>query len=98
MAIQAEQPKQEIKIADNIPGAEYANAMQVNHNSDEFQLFFFNILGASGRVTGKIITSPGHFKRMVLAMQDNLKKYETQFGEIKEVKGGDEKEIGFNLK
>ena len=99
MTAQAEQPKQEIKIADNIPGAEYANAMQANHNSDEFQLIFLNILGGSGRVTGKIITSPGHFKRMLAAMQDNLKKYESQFGEIKDVKGGNEgKEIGFNLK
>jgi len=70
---------QEIKIADNIPGAEYANAMQIIHNKDEFQLVFFNILGASGRVTGKIITSPGHFKRMIAAMADNLKKYEEKF-------------------
>lgn len=98
MSTQNEAPKQEIKIADNIPGAEYANGMQVNHNSDEFQLFFFNILAGSGRVTGKIITSPGHFKRMVAAMQDNLGKYEKQFGEIKDVKMGEEKEIGFNVK
>jgi len=87
--------KNQIKIADNIPGAEYANAMQANHNSDEFQLMFFNIMGASGRVTAKIITSPGHFKRMVKAMSDNLKKYEENFGEIKEVEGPAAKEIGF---
>ena len=87
--------KQEIKIADNIPGAEYANAMQVNHNRDEFHLMFLNILGATGRVSGKIITSPGHYKRMLLAMQDNLKKYEERFGEIKEVEAPEGKEIGF---
>ncbi len=98
MSNQAQNPKKEIKIADNVPGAEYANAMQANHNSDEFQLVFLNILGGSGKVSGKIITSPGHFKRMLLAMQDNLKKYEDQFGEIKEVQGGDNKEIGFNAK
>jgi len=85
---------QEIKIADNIPGAEYANAMQIIHNKDEFQLVFFNIMGASGRVTGKIITSPGHFKRMIAAMADNLKKYEEKFGEV-EKSAGPEKEIGF---
>jgi hypothetical protein len=85
---------QEIKIADNIPGAEYANAMQIIHNKDEFQLVFFNILGASGRVTGKIITSPGHFKRMIAAMVDNLKKYEERFGEVEKAVGPG-KEIGF---
>jgi len=85
---------QEIKVADNIPGAEYANAMQVNHNKDEFQMIFLNIMGPSGRVTGKIITSPGHYKRMLAAMTDNLKKYEEQFGAVAEAKELD-KEIGF---
>lgn len=91
----SDKKKVELKIADNIPGAEYANAMQVNHNRDEFQMMFLNILGASGRVSGKIISSPGHYKRMLVAMQDNLKKYEEQFGEIKDVKGPEGKEIGF---
>jgi hypothetical protein len=86
--------KQEIKIADNIPGAEYANAMQTRINKDEFQLLFFNILGAAGRVTGKIITTPGHFKRMISAMNSALKNYEEKFGEIKETEGPN-KEIGF---
>lgn len=94
MSNQAQAQKKEIKIADNIPGAEYANAMQVNHNKDEFQMMFLNILGASGRVTGKIITSPGHYKRIIAAMTENLAKYEKEYGEIKE-STGPEKEIGF---
>jgi len=85
---------QEIKIADNIPGAEYANAAQISHNKDEFQMFFFSIVGQTGRVVGKIITNPGHYKRMVAAMMDNLKKYEEKFGEVKESAELD-KEIGF---
>ena len=85
----------QIKIADNIPGAEYANAMQVNHNRDEFHIMFMSIMGISGKVAGKIITNPGHFKRMVAAMQDNLKKYENNFGEIKESEAPAGKEIGF---
>lgn len=84
----------QIKIADNIPGGEYANAMQIYHNRDEIQVMYLNLMNMSGRVTGKIITSPGHFKRMVGAMQDNLKKYEEKFGEIKEIENLD-KEIGF---
>ena len=57
MTDQPQQPqgKQQIKIADNIPGAEYANAMQANHNKDEFQLMFLSIMGGSGKVTGKIM-------------------------------------------
>ena len=87
--------QKQIKIADNIPAGEYANAMQVNHNRDEFQMMFLSIMGASGKVAGKIISNPGHFKRMVLAMQENLKKYEDQFGEIKQAEAPEGKEIGF---
>jgi len=68
--------------------------MQVNHNKDEFQLMFLNIMGPSGRVVGKIITNPGHYKRIVAALAENLKKYEDKFGEIKEAVAP-EKEIGF---
>jgi len=84
----------QIKISDNIPGPEYANAMQASHNRDEFQMMFLSIMPPSGKVSSKIITSPGHFKRMVKAMQDNIKMYEEKFGEIKEAESMS-KEIGF---
>lgn len=86
--------KPEIKIVDNVPGGDYANALQVKHNTDEIQLTFLNIMNQSGRVTGKIITTPGNFKRMISAMQDNVKKYEEKYGEIKESPEIG-KEIGF---
>jgi hypothetical protein len=88
------QNKKEIKIVDNIPGAEYANAMQVNHNKDEFQLYYLNLMGMNGRSVGKIIVSPGHYKRMLSAMTENLKKYEEKFGVVEEVKELNQ-EIGF---
>lgn len=87
-------PRQEIKITDNIAGAEYANAMQVNHTKDEFQIMFLNLFGLSGKVTGKIISSPGHIKRMISALTDNLKKYEERFGRVEQSEI-DGKEIGF---
>lgn len=84
----------QIKITDNIPGGEYANALQVGHNTDEIQLIFLNLMNQTGRVSGKIITTPGNFKRMIAAMRDNIKKYEDKFGEIKESPEVN-KEIGF---
>lgn len=80
------QRPQEIKIADNFAGAEYTNMAQFNHNKEEFQLVFFNVAAGTGRVVSKIVTSPSHFKRMVIAMQDNLKKYEAAYGPIDENK------------
>ena len=88
------QNKVEIKIADNLPGGEYSNAMQVVFNKDEFTLPFFNLVGNSGRVVAKIISNPGHFKRMVAVMEKALKDYEAKFGAIKEAEELN-KEIGF---
>lgn len=85
---------QEIKISDNLPGAEYANLAHISHNKDEFQMIFSNVIPPSGRVVSKIITNPGHFKRLVNAMNENLKRYESQFGQVKESADLDN-EIGF---
>lgn len=94
-----ENQPQEIKIADNIPGAEYTNIMQVNHTQEEFTMIFANVAGASGKVVSKVITSPGHMKRIVDALAENIKKYEEQFGVIKTAVAPEaQKEIGFSEK
>lgn len=89
------QGQRQIKISDNIPGAEYANLMQVNHNKDEFMMIFANVAGPSGKVVSKIISTPGHAKRIVSALKENIKKYEENFGEIKEAGAPGSSEIGF---
>jgi hypothetical protein len=90
-----DQPNMEIKISDNFAGGEYANAMQCVHSSkDEFLITFFNIVPPNGRVCAKIITGPGHFKRMIMVLNENLKKYEEKFGVIKEAESP-KSEIGF---
>lgn len=91
----AQGQKKEIKIADNIPGAEYSNIAQFGTSREEILLKFMNLAEGAGRVVGKIIVSPGHFKRMVNAMNGVLKSYEEKFGEIKEAEGPGSKEIGF---
>jgi len=78
------QPKQEIKIQDNIPGAEYSNLMQVRHNKDEIMLMFANVMPPTGKTVAKVVTNPSHFKKIVNALQDNLKKYEEKYGIIEQ--------------
>ncbi|PIZ99937.1 MAG: DUF3467 domain-containing protein [Candidatus Komeilibacteria bacterium CG_4_10_14_0_2_um_filter_37_10] len=74
----------QIQIADQIMGAEYTNAMQVMHNKEEFQMAFLNIIAQSGRVVSKVVTTPGHMKRILTALRENMEKYEQQFGTIDE--------------
>lgn len=85
---------QQIQIKDGFAGGEYANAMQVSHGREEFLLMFLNILPPTGRVVSKIITSPGHLKRILRALDENLKRYEAAFGKVEEAESPRD-EIGF---
>jgi len=86
----------EVKIADNISGAEYANLMQVMHTREEFRLVFAHVFEPTGKVVSKVATTPAHFKRMVAAMQENLERYEKANGKIQDVESGAKDKIGFN--
>ncbi len=84
-----------IKISDEMLKGSYANMMMVAHTKEEFVLDFMNILPPQGIITSRVITSPGHLKRIVAALADNLKKYEGQFGTIQEAPAPSSQEIGF---
>lgn len=71
-----------IKITDDILKGAYSNFMVASHNKEEFILDFMNVAGLQGIAVAKVFTSPGHFKRLVAALNDNLKKYEDNFGVI----------------
>ena len=82
-----EQPKPiQIKASDEDLKGRYANAMQVSHSSEEFTLDFFNLTPPAGQLVSRIITSPGHMKRILSALQENIAKYEAKFGPIREAK------------
>jgi hypothetical protein len=79
-----EQKQIQIKATDEKLRGEYSNMMQILHTKEEFVLDFLNIFPPTGTLNSRIILSPGHFKRMMKAMEENLKKYEAQFGKIEE--------------
>ena len=81
----SEQKKEiKIKISDEILMGRYANYMKVSHTREEFVLEFANIIAPTGSVVAKIFTSPSHFKRIIKALEVNLKKYEHNYTEIVE--------------
>ena len=43
---------------------------------------FLMVAPPTGAVTTRVIVSPGHVKRIVSALQENITKYEKMFGEI----------------
>lgn len=74
----------QIKATDEKLAGKYANMMQVSHTKEEFVLDFVNILPPSGQLVSRIILSPAHAKRILLALEDNIAKYESQFSKIDE--------------
>lgn len=85
-----------VKITDEILKGVYANLMSLVHTKDEFFLDFMSVVPSAGQgiVTARVITSPGHFKRMLRALQGNIQKYEKKFGTITELEEPSGK-IGF---
>ena len=84
----------QIKVKDEEMKGVYSNVMQSSHTKEEFILDFFNMLPPFNTLASRVIISPGHYKRMVMALEDNLKKYESTFGKIEAAKQP-EKGIGF---
>lgn len=90
-----EEQQIQIKADDVTLQGKYTNNMQVTHTKEEFALDFFNILPPAGQLVTRIITNPGHFKRMVNAIVQSLKQYEDKFGKIEQADSQDDRKIGF---
>jgi len=73
-----------IKVKEDVVGGAYANNMMVGHTREEFVIDFIYVFPRGGVVNSRVITSPGHMKRIIRALSENLNKYEQRYGEIKE--------------
>ncbi len=79
----SDDPKEiRVHFPENLHGGSYANNMSVIHTREEFIIDFLMIAPPAGAVTARVVTSPGHMKRMVMALMDNLQNYEKTYGEI----------------
>jgi hypothetical protein len=62
----------------------FVNMAMVNHTETEFTLDLVYVQPQAPRATvrARAITTPKHMKRLLLAIQDNIQKYEARFGPI----------------
>jgi hypothetical protein len=77
-------PKLAVQIDDDIAQGEYSNLVLLNHTENEFVLDFAFIQPNNGRakVRTRVISSPRHTKRLLMALQKNLDRYEERYGRI----------------
>ena len=74
----------EIKISDQELQGRYSNLLRITHTREEFFLDFIQLAPPQGVVTARVVTSPGHLKRIVRALAANLSRYEEAFGPVAE--------------
>jgi hypothetical protein len=84
MAETAEGKAVNIKITDEELKGRYSNLLRITHTREEFILDFINLAPPQAVVTARIITSPGHLKRIVRALGASLERYEKMHGTIVE--------------
>lgn len=79
-----EPPKIQIDIDDMTAQGIYVNLASITHTETEFTFDFVYIQPQAprGKVRARIITSPQHAQRFLLALSDNIKKYEQKYRQI----------------
>lgn len=74
----------QIQIDDKVAEGVYTNLALINHTDMEFTVDFLYVQPQAPKaiVRSRVITSPVHMKRFLLALQENLRRYEQRHGEI----------------
>ena len=62
----------------------YSNLAVIAHSSSEFVFDFIRVMPnmPKSKVKSRVIMNAEHAKRLMYALQQNIEKYEQQFGEV----------------
>ncbi|WP_285009201.1 DUF3467 domain-containing protein [Pedobacter faecalis] len=84
-----------IELSEEVAEGIFSNLAIITHSNTEFVLDFIRVMPGvpKARVKSRIILTPEHAKRLLSAMEDNIKKFEAINGRIK----ASEEQTGFPL-
>lgn len=76
-----------IELNEEIAQGIYSNLAIITHSSSEFVVDFVRIMPGvpKAQVKSRIVLTPEHAKRLMLALNDNIEKFESMHGKIKNV-------------
>ena len=82
--IMANEKEFKIELKPEVAKGSYSNLAIITHSHSEFIIDFATMLPGLPKpeVANRIIMTPEHAKRLYLALQDNINKYESQHGQI----------------
>jgi hypothetical protein len=88
-----------IELKEDIAQGTYSNLAIITHSSSEFVIDFVRIMPGmpKANVQSRIILTPEHAKRLLLALKDNLAKFEAAHGPIKEIESSGGTHIPLNF-
>lgn len=74
-----------IELPEELAEGTYANLAMIAHSNSEFVVDFIRMMPGTpkAKVKSRVVLTPEHAKRMLNALQDNIKKYEENFGPIR---------------
>ncbi len=74
----------DIELNHEVAQGTYANLAIISHSTSEFIVDFIRMMPGlpKAEVKSRIILTPEHAKRLMLALQDNIRRYEQDFGKI----------------
>jgi hypothetical protein len=75
-----------IELSEEMADGTYANLAIITHSFAEFVIDFVNVMPnvPKAKVKSRIVMTPQHAKRVMRALIDNVKRFETQYGNIKD--------------
>lgn len=73
-----------IELPEDIAEGIYSNFAIIAHSNQEFIIDFVRMMPGTpkAKVKSRIVLTPQHAKRLVKALNENVKKFEQQFGVI----------------
>jgi hypothetical protein len=94
--MQQKQRQLNIELGEKESEGIYSNLALIVHSPQEMIIDFARVMpGAQkSKVLARIIMTPAHAKMLHKALEENIKKYEGRFGQIK-IQGEAGKSIGF---
>ena len=74
-----------IEIGEEVAEGTYSNLAIINHSPSEFVVDFIQMMPGvqKAKVKSRVILTPQHAKRFLKALKENLSKYESSFGDVK---------------
>ncbi len=79
-----------IELSEEVADGVYSNLAIITHSNSEFIVDFIRMMPGipKAKVKSRVILTPQHAKRLMRALNDNIRKFESINGEIKDIDDG----------